>query len=332
VRARPRTISIAAAVVLGLCVTNRASLAQRSTAAPAAPLSALWEEPQDLATRNLYDGPWGRENAPDPSAVYRFLRPKRGGVNPGVIVQDPLGREWHVKQMARSSTHGAEGPVEVVLSRVLSAVGYHQPPVYYLPSFMMQTTEGGTAKSEPGGRFRLSDQRLKSLGAWSWVNNPFADTQELRGLLALLLTFNSSDLKSSNNTLYEVHDRGQVTQWFVVRDIGTALGETGRLAPHRNDAALLAKEPLIAGIANGFVKFNYHGLHKDILTNRITPDDVVWASGLLAQLSDRQWHDAFRAGGYEPDVADRFIRAIRARVAEGLHLAPPTATLPRPSR
>ena len=35
-----------------------------------------------------------------------------------------------------------EGPVEVALSRVLSAVGYHQPPVYYLSSFMMSDPAG----------------------------------------------------------------------------------------------------------------------------------------------------------------------------------------------
>jgi hypothetical protein len=32
----------------------------------------------------------------------------------------------------------------------------------------------------------------------------------------------------------------------------------------------------------------------------------------------KQWRDAFRAGGYEPAVADRFIRRLLAKIAEGL--------------
>src|SRR6185436_6316335 len=116
-------------------------------------LPELWEQPKDLAARDLYNGPWGSTRAPDPHAVYTFVRPKQGGANPGVVVRDPNGREWHVKQPPRGGNRGDEGPSEVVLSRVLSALGYHQPPVYYLRSFTMAT--GSQTAVEPGGRFRL---------------------------------------------------------------------------------------------------------------------------------------------------------------------------------
>src|SRR5262245_32002468 len=109
----------------------------RLAAADAASLvSQLWETPAAIETADLFSGPWGAQFAPDPADTYTFLRPKKGGVNPGVIVRDSKGRVWHVKQPPRNS-QGAEGPVEVVLSRVLSAVGYHQPPVYFLPSFTL---------------------------------------------------------------------------------------------------------------------------------------------------------------------------------------------------
>ena len=48
---------------------------------------------------------------------------------------------------------------------------------------------------------------------------------------------------------------------------------------------------------------------------------MKWACSLLAQLTDRQWQDAFRAGGFQPDVAARFIRALKAKVDQGLKLA-----------
>lgn len=38
---------------------------------------------------------------------------------------------------------------------------------------------------------------------------------------------------------------------------------------------------------------------------------------LLAQLSDRQWQDAFRAGGYDQETANRYIRQLREKVAHG---------------
>ncbi|MGH9239724.1 MAG: hypothetical protein ACRD3G_16905 [Vicinamibacterales bacterium] len=45
---------------------------------------------------------------------------------------------------------------------------------------------------------------------------------------------------------------------------------------------------------------------------------LTWcASNLLGQLNDRQWREAFQAGGYEPPAADRFIRKLRTRCCKG---------------
>jgi hypothetical protein len=278
-------------------------------------MAQLWEKPADIGTRDLYYGPWGPERAPDPHATYTFVAKKQHGTNPGVTVTDPEGREWHVKQ-APHNHQGAEGPVEVVVSRVLSAIGYHQPPVYFVSSFMM-TDPSGTHE-EPGGRFRLKVKSLTKRGHWSWQQNPFVGAKPYQGLLVILTMLDSSDLKNVNNTVYEVHASDDERQtWYVVRDLGTALGETGRLAPRRGDPDLFEASPFISGVKDGFVEFNYHGWHKELLRHRITPEDVHWASDLLTGLSCQQWCDAFRAGGYEPAVAERFIRRILAKVAEG---------------
>ena len=306
---RPRALlAIVAAAALGCAAAVRPA-----TVRTAPNVDAWWQQPTDLASRDLFNGPWGADHAPDPNAEYTFVRPKSGGFNPGVIVRDPQGREWHVKQS--SAHHGAEGPPEVVLSRVLSAVGYHQPPVYYLPSFRMRDAKG--SRIEPGGRFRLHTASLVDRGEWAWQENPFVGHPSFNGLLAILMLFNQSELKNSNNTIYAVKGDASTDVWYVMRDLGDALGRTGKIAPQRNNLGLFAETGFIKDVHNGFVEFDYHGRFGEMVTKRITPADVAWGCNLLAKLTDRQWEDAFRAAGYAPETASGFIGVIRARIAQG---------------
>jgi hypothetical protein len=282
-------------------------------------LDELWVDPQDLALRDLFNGPWGAANAPDPDAQYRFVAPKKGGVNPGMTVRDSLGREWKVKQPPTTGRN-AEGPIEVVLSRVLSAVGYHQPPVYFVRAFTLN--DGKSVSRVAGGRFRLSLPTLRDRGDWKWMNNPFVKTTPYYGLLVILLMFNSSDLKDANNTLYEFRppDGSLPQRWFVVRDVGTALGSTARLAPVRGDPDVFERLGFLKRIENGFVEFHYNGRHQPLVDRRIRPAHVRWAAQLLSRLSSAQWHDAFRAGGYSTEVSERFIKKLQSKIHDGLAL------------
>jgi hypothetical protein len=71
-----------------------------------APLAELWQRPSDIASRDLFGGPWGTERAPDPAAIYTFVERKQQGTNPGITVKDPRGREWHVKSSGCGRTRG----------------------------------------------------------------------------------------------------------------------------------------------------------------------------------------------------------------------------------
>jgi hypothetical protein len=216
---KPAILAVVFAIYVPTC---RPPEVRPTMPAAEAPIAELWQRPVDIAQRDLFHGPWGPEHAPDPEAVYRFVEPKRSGMNPGMTVVDPRGQEWDVKQ-APHDEKTPEGPIEVIVSRVLSAVGYHQPPVYLLPSFTLADTFG--SRIEPGGRFRLEHPSLDDKGEWSWQRNPFVGTRPYQGLLAILLMLNSSDLKNENNTLYDVSPaRGRNTRWFVVRDLGISLG------------------------------------------------------------------------------------------------------------
>jgi hypothetical protein len=285
-------------------------------------LGQLWVEPHDIAARDMVTGPWDTKYAPDPKAVYTFVRSKIHGASPGMTVTDPQGRKWSIKQ-------STEGPVEVMQSRVLSALGYHQPPVYYLPSFTLNDETG--TRQERGGRFRPTLPELEEIGDWSWQQNPFVGTKPYQGLLVVLLMFGSADLKNSNNSLYLYRKPdGTTERLYVVRDIGNALGDTGRYDSTKNDPDVFERQPFIGGISDGFVVFPYNGWHQELFRARITPADTAWAAALMSPLTDAQWDAAFAAGGYDRAVAARFKAALKSRLAQARGLDPAlSASAPR---
>ena len=103
----------------------------------------------------------------------------------------------------------------------------------------------------------------------------------------------------------------------MVRDIGASLGDLDRFAPRKGHIEAFEKTPFILGTSNGKVDLAVDPWYRKLVRDRMTPEDVRWASDLLAQLSDRQWRDAFRAGGFDNTVASRFIRKLRAKVDQG---------------
>lgn len=286
--------------------------------APPPPGAVMWVEPTDLATRDLYNGPWGAEHAPDPMDIYDLLEMKHSGVNLGVTVKDSKGREWSVKQPFPGNLD-SEAPIEVVVSRLLSAIGYRQPPVYHLPAFTLKDDFG--RRVEVGGRFRLKVDGLKEVGNWDWAANPFVGSKEYQGLIVLLMMFSSSDLKNSNNSLYEHREGDLVEHWYLTRDIGSAFGDTNRFVPRKNHPDAFEREPFILGVTNGYVDFAYNSWYKNLVRVRITPEEVAWACDLLGRLSEQQMQDAFRAGGLDPDVANRFIAKLREKIQQGRTLA-----------
>jgi hypothetical protein len=284
--------------------------------------ASMWVEPTDLAGRDLFYGPWGSELAPDPNDVYELVELKHSGVNLGMTLKDSKGREWSVKQPFPGNLD-SEAPVEVVVSRLLSAVGYHQPPVYFLPAFTLKDDFG--RKVTVGGRFRPKLKALDEVGEWDWANNPFVGSKAYQGLIVALMMFNSTDLKNNNNSLYEYRDGDLVQQWYAARDVGSAFGDTHRMAPRKNHIESFEQVPFILGVSNGYVDFAYNGWYKNLVEQRITPEEVAWISTLLGRLSDKQMRDAFRAGYYEPEIAERFITRLREKIQQGRSLTQSTA-------
>ncbi len=305
-KARRLCCALGLSLVAGACALNgRPELSPSQTA-------ELWTEPADLETRDLFHGPGGAQRTPNPSDRYDFLGIKPSRVNPGYDVRDARGQEWSVKL-------GVEARTEVVVSRVVWAIGYHQPFVYHVPQWTL--VRDGKKTVQGKARFRLEPGAQKKTGEWSWRKNPFLGTRELAGLYVLMVMFNNWDLKTAQNAVYEVQENGHEPQtWYMVRELGASLGKSAWLNfGTKDDPADFAKEPFIRFVEANRVRFGYQGgWMEPQLHTSVTPHDLRWICALLARLSPKQWSDAFRAGGYGEAEAERFIRRLRQKIAEGV--------------
>lgn len=300
---------LAALVVLAAVVAAALTAAGAYTrVAGPAHLDELWQDPGDIAARDLRWGPGGRALAPSADTEFTFLAIDAVGYSAGYDVVDPEQREWDVKT-------GDEAQTEVVASRLLWAVGYHQPSVYYVPEWKLKD---GPVPTPYPGRFRL-DSNHDTVGEWSWTDNPFRGSRQLKGLIVANLLINNWDLKPSNNKIFEVPASRGPSRWFVVQDVGASFGKTAWPLGNRNRIGDYEDQQFVLGTLNGRVQFDYQGRHKELLED-ITAGDVIWITELFARLTDRQWADAFAAGAMPGEITARYIRKIKSKIQEGLAL------------
>jgi hypothetical protein len=300
-------------VVCGL--SSCAPVVQRSRPAAVAsrtPMLELWKEPSNLPRRDLRWGPGRPANAPSTHVMYTVLKRDDTGYSRGYDVVGPDNRKWSIKV-------GREAQSEIVLSRVLWALGYHQPETYYVKGWQL----AGDWKFEGDpARFRLQTDH-ETDGEWKWVENPFAGSTPMHALIAINLLFSNWDFKTSNNRIYRLKDaREEPAVRYVVQDLGASLGKPRLLrVGTRNDIEDFEATTFIKDVHGSEVALNYRGRHGEIL-KRVNVPDLIWACELLNRLRDAQFDDAFKAADYPPDIRQRYIKKIRAKIQEGLALRP----------
>jgi hypothetical protein len=289
--------------------------------ASAAELAELWQEPTDLLQRDLFHGPGGSALAPPNDATYQFVAFKTTGTNPGYDVKDANGRAWSVKL-------GIEAQSEVTTSRILWAMGYHQPATYFVHQF---TLSGGDPGVKATARFRTDTDQWRPAGTWSWYENPFVDTQAFRGLIVAQLVLNNWDMKTDNNRIYDATDAAaKPRRQFMVRDVGSSLGHSKQFPlfallgtrgqqGSKNDIDGFEEQGFIQSVEGDRVEFDYRGMNQK-LVDTVRVADVIWACEVLAKIPDGHWQAAFKAGAYPQENADRYIRKIKEKIAQGLAL------------
>ncbi len=292
--------------------------------------AVIWRDPGGVATLNLFYGAGGKEHAPDPDGKYTFLKEDLKQTSPKFDVEDEQGVRWRVKL-------GQEPQSETAATRLLWAAGYFVDEDYYLAEFKVT----GLPKLHRGQLFVSADgtvhrarlerriKEIKKLGDWSWFDNPFLGTKELNGLRVMMSLLNNWDLAVNNNSIYEVGGERR----YLVSDAGTAFGNTGNSIT-RSKSVLkdYVNSKFIDKVTPDSVDFVMHSrpffltafnvsnyrerTRWEQITKHIPRADAKWLGQRLAQLSEQQIRDCFRAAGYTPEEVEGYTKAVQKRIGE----------------
>jgi hypothetical protein len=316
-------------VVLGLVIAVSGSvlLAQKAKSdkkdkqtLPDAP-AVIWREPTDIASRDLYLGPGGEAMKPDLTNV-TFIKENPAGYSVKYHVRDGAGRKWVAKL-------GKEAQPETAAVRLVWAVGYVTEVNYLVPCVHIKGAPKPRKKVErcegdgfANVRFKARPDDVKQLDNWSWKENPFAGTKELNGLIVMMALLNNWDLKESNNEILLVKGAdGSDELHYAVTDLGATFGKTGNAITHnRNEPEKYVKTKFVEGVERGQrVRFGFNGKESSLM-NGVTVEQAKWIGNLLAQLSDQQLQDAFRAANYDPAETQKLVQEVKARINQLVNL------------
>lgn len=333
------------ALLIAISLVTQTTFAQSKSAKQsdkAVGRTVLWRNPGNISQRNLLYGPGSAAMAP--VAPFTFIKEDKSGESPKVEVRDARGDEWTVKL-------GLEAQSETVSTRLVWAVGYFAEEAYYfdeaqivnLPRLSrgMDYVSGDVVR---GARFEPNRKHMKRGSTWDWRNNPFENTRELSGLKVLMILLNNFDARAENNRIVYV---GSEPRYYVT-DLGATLGRAGGLGGTRtkNDLADFLSTKFVRGVdaRDGVVEFDYdtrpsglghlsvvhpfyyHGeVNKEKAMRGIPVAHARWIGSLLAQLSDEQLRDAFRAANYSEGTRESYVTALRQRINQ-------LTQLPRQSR
>ena len=291
-----------------LLASKKAPSTDKSTkpeAKPGAGSAVIWHEPTDIASRDLFYGPGGKDGLP--KGKLTFIKEDTNGVNPKFNVVDADGVKWGVK-------FGDEAKPETAATRLVWAVGYFTNEDYHLADLDVgqlwkqmkrgqNLVRGGKLE---GARFKRHNTGEKQVADWSWDNNPFVGTRELDGLKIMMEIICNVDLKSSNQHVYTTPE-GE--QRYIAADLGSSFGKAGKTRFYtKGKLKDFQSLPLIKSAGPDYIDF-WRFTH-------IPREHAKWIAGYLAQLSDQQISDAFRAAQFSPAEVEGFTKKVREKINE----------------
>jgi len=184
-----------------------------------------------------------------------------------------------------------------------------------------------------GARFEPRRENIKRGKEWGWRDNPFKNTRELNGLKTMMVLVGNWDTFKKNNKV--LHDKDTNEARFTVTDLGASMGKAAGIGAGRskNNVRDYTRARFVKKVDGDNVKFAYDlhpkklGLlsvfyppyfvrqHKATTAmNKVPVSDAAWIGAKMAELSDDQLRDAFRAAGYDRSAQDAYARAVRNRI------------------
>lgn len=312
-----RSLVVLLTLALGVAACSRAIRSTQTQPISPLQMAEFWVD-TPVESRDTLHGPGRADEPPALNSILAFVRDDTTGFSRKVIVKDASGVKWSAKL-------GPEAQSEIVSSRLVWALGYHQVPAYTVGRWIMKGGElGGTM---PAARFRRDDQPgYDAISDWSWHENPFVGTQAYKGLLALMIMLNNSDLKPAQNRIYQVTGPCERTQKiYVVRDLGLSWGEAGISDPRRANIDAFEHQGFIKSVNGDRIEFDQKNLRSELFT-QITPDDLRWIGQRMSRLTDQQWRDMFAAAAYEDEsVVNRFIAKMKQKINQAINVQPDSA-------
>jgi len=316
-----------------LLVHSQAPQAQGLTEAPTTVVrsAALWRDRGNIGSLDLIYGAGGKEH--QPGGTFTFVQEDTDGTQPKFEIVDQQGVRWKAKL-------GVESKSETAATRLVWAAGYFTDEDYYLPELRVEKMpklgrgrEFVSANGVVHGvRVERSVDGQKKSGNWSWSKHPLAGTRELNGLRIMMALMNNWDLKSTNNSIYEVPGEAP---YYAVSDLGATFGKTGGAGAGRTksrldhyssskfieeteldevDLTMKSRPIFLLAIVDPYHYLKLAGRAK--VGKDIPRIHAKWLGQLLGQLSAEQIRDCFRAAGYSPQEVEGFAKVVQGRIAE----------------
>lgn len=271
--------------------------------------SVLWER-VNILEQDLFHGPGGEAMRPNLGRV-TFIEEEKSGHNKKYRIKDGSGRIWVAK-------FGREAQPETAAVRVLYGLGYKTEINYLVPKITI--TGKGTFENV---RLEARPDAIERLDEWKWRENPFVGTNELQGLKIMMVFFTNWDLLDLQNKVLRVKTEGSAQHHYIISDLGATFGKVGnnnlpfffRLGRKTGDPYVWSEAGFVKEAKDGKIIFDFKGKGRGLMED-ISVGQARWLADLLAQLTDKQIEDAFRAANYNADEVDFFRDGFKARVAE----------------
>lgn len=181
------------------------------------------------------------------------------------------------------------------------------------------------------GSIEAENEKIQSLGPWSWNDFDHPDRRELRGFSVIAGWLNMFDVRTDNNRLRIVeNEKGERRLKHFISDVGSGLGIAENVFRQRN--AQFNKFPWVymktrpEEVVTGppgkgsnvrrqtpFAPVDYKPLEGNEAFERAQASDAKWAAHFLARLSESQITDALVASGFTAAEARLVLEKLVSR-------------------